>query len=437
MILHIAALYTLSLLLQLAPLYMIVQKRQLQKYFVFFIAGSGFLLLNLIGSISSNITAYRLLPFHYANLAIAASFAVTYALMSRLDVKRPFVPLRERFALSQASDLSMKRYTGILALLSVASLVLFSAQGVLPLVFRFDLFGDWEALVQERIKIVQHPDFYWYSLGIFEIPLFLTVLSAIMVQLSRLGSGEAASVPWSRTYRIVASCSLILSIIYLNKQYLMYLLLALLLCHLVQANRLFSKKTGLFAAASFALLLFLYRLYAGSVSLWSIFKIIFHRIFEVYAWAGAVAFDLYPAHFPFLRGTSIVNPHGIFPYKQVIVSEILYPYIYIYPHGFEEIGFGNAPLPAIYENYVNFGWWGIAVGIVMVSAVLGGLTLMSWSRDLFWFVMSLFLTIKTLLLWQAPFWFGLIEPTLAVLVSFLVAIKLIVGRWPSTQRRTG
>lgn len=425
LILLITIVYILSILLQTAPLCKIILDRQLQKYFVYVTASTGFLFLNLIGSISTNVTAYKPIQLHFANLVISASFAVVYVILSRMKTKYLFVPLQERFTTSLPARHTLRLYLKGLALCSVASLILFSIQGALPLIFRFDLFGDWTLLVKERIRIVQHPGFYWFALGIFEIPLFLSIFCAVLFSIQRVYFAEAFIGNWKRYFILVATCSLLFSTIYLNKQYLMYLLVAIVLCHMIVANRLTVGKIALFSGVSMVLLLLLYRLYTGAVAVGSIVQIIFHRIFEVYAWAGAVAFDLYPDRFPYLMGTSIVNPRGIFPYKQVIVGDLIYPYIY------EDIGFGNAPLPALYENYVNFGWWGILSGIVLIGIVIIALTYLSWTKDLFLFVTSIFLTVKTMLLWQAPFWFGLIEPTLAFLLCFLFALKFIVFRYGS------
>lgn len=430
---HIFVLYIASVLLQVLPLYHIVRTRKLQQYIVFAIASSGFLFLNLIGTISVQVTRYQLIGFHYANLVIAISFAVTYWILLNLKRSFAYLPLQQRFQTAKVDTHSFRNLFLLLLAFHFASLLVFSAMGAQPLVFRFDLFGDWPALVQERIHIVQHPAFYWFSLGIFETPLFLTLLCTVLWLMERnsLLPAKTSSLPWKRYAIVVIVYSLLLSIIYLNKQYLIYLLAALVLTHIVMSNRLSPVRLSFFSAVSLLSLFILYKIYAGSVTLWSIAQIIAHRIFEVYAWAGAVAFHLYPQQMPFLHGTSIVNPRGIFPYRQVIVADLIYPYIY------GDIGYGNAPLPAIYENYVNFGWWGIASGIVIVSTAIIALTLLSWTKDLFLFVVSLFLTIKTLLLWQAPFWFGFIEPTLATMIVFLLVLKIIVFRyWPSRSQRS-
>lgn|GEM_PF-2988772 len=420
---HIYIVYASSVLLQLIPLLHLIAQRHIQQYVVFAAASSGFLFLNLAGSVSGSVTQYQSLPFHYANLAIAGGFAATYLILRKMSAAASYIPLSDRFAAGADSPRRYHRYLLALMVVHLAALAVFTWLGALPLVFRFDLFGDWSALVQERIRIVQHPGFYWFALAIFEIPLFATLLCVLLWPLAS-GPRQLRLVRSSRPryYPYLVAYSLLLSMIYLNKQYLMYLLAALLLAYIVRSNRVPLRQLIFVAITALVLLFGLYKLYAGSVTIGSILQIIGHRIVEVYPWAGAVAFDLFPAEMDFLKGTSIVNPRGIFPYTQVIVGDLLYPYIYA------DIGYGNAPLPAIYENYVNFGWWGIAAGIVLVCLIIVALTRLSWSRSFFMFALSLLLTVKTLLLWQAPFWFGMVEPTLAALVCGLLLLRLLTHR---------
>lgn len=402
-------------------MYRLARSGWLQKYFVYVFASCGFLFLNLLGSLSPNVTAYRAFELHYANLATACSFAFTYFWMLRLKPAVAYTSLRERFLTNGLPrSRSHLLYMLVLAGAGVAAIVLFSMQGAEPLILRFEYFGKWDLLVWERIRIVQHPGFYWFSLGIFEIPLFLVLMAMTIRYIIRSGPHNELKRVWDRLFAAVLVYSFLLALIYLNKLYLVFLLAALLLVYLLFERQISWKKTAFGFSLALAVLFVLYRIYAGAVSGLGIIQIIFHRVLEVYAWGGAVAFDLFPRTFDFLHGTSIVNPNGLFPYKQVIVADLIYGYIY------DNRAYGNVPLPAVYENYVNFGWWGIAASLLIIPAAIIALTRLSWTSNLFLFVLALFLTLKTSLLWQSPLWFGLFDITLIFLVIGLALLKLVL-----------
>ncbi|MDO3412026.1 hypothetical protein QWJ34_19850 [Saccharibacillus sp. CPCC 101409] len=423
----IVILYIITAALVAAPLLLILKRREFQQYFVYFIAASGFLFLNVIGSVSRNVTAYGKLSFYIANLAIACAFAAFYPVIRHAASTRQWQTFERRFSAIDLNTSWIRTYVRLLGTIAAVSLLLFFIFGALPLIFRFDLFGDWGLLIQARTAVVSLPGFYWISLGLFEIPLFLTIVLGMMRLLDR-DRQSAESLYWRKFYRIVVFCSLLGSILYLNKQYLMYLLAAVLLVRTIADNRLSLKRLFSLAAAAFGSLFFLYWIYLGQAAVKFIAQTVFHRLFEVYAWGGAVAFWLFPEYISFLHGTSFVNPDHLFPYRQIRVDLLIYPFIY------KDQG-GNAPLAAIYENYVNFGWWGICIGIVLMLLAIWIITLLSWSPEPFYAWMAVYLSIKTLLLWQAPFWFGLFDPTLCVFLICLFIGKWIVSRENHVSRR--
>ena len=124
----------------------------------------------------------------------------------------------------------------------------------------------------------------------------------------------------------------------------------------------------------------------------------------------------------------MINVFGAFNYEQVNLSELIYPYIYG-----ELGGIGSAPLPAVFESYANFGWLGVLLSFVVIALLAITITRLSWSRRPIPFALSVFISIKMITIWVAPFWFGILEPTIVFLVAFLF-LSYLVMRYLQVQK---
>jgi hypothetical protein len=146
---------------------------------------------------------------------------------------------------------------------------------------------------------------------------------------------------------------------------------------------------------------------------------VLHRVVEVYPWAAATTMYLFPERQPFLHGASMINLFGMFHYQQVDLASLIYPYIY------NDVT-GGAPVPAAFESWANFGWLGALLTIAIICVLAVVVTLLSWTRSPFAFSISVYLTLKSLLLWQAALWFGMLEPTVLVLIAVSSACFWVV-----------
>ena len=415
------AIYVASMVLAIIPLTHILARKRFQKYFVYFVASSGFLLLNLVGSISPNILDnYPSIEFH---LILLANSAFLFLLYLSLPLLAGAASRRAVGAnLIQSDKLSgrlYRHYIFALALLCICVVVIFSVVVAPPILFRFDLFGNWTALIEQRTELVlgSHK-FHWFAIAFFDIPLFLVVLTSVMRFSYRMDTGNARVNKWRTQFWMVIPVSMLLSVSFLHKTFLIYIIAALALISFIMRNSLPVKSLLKYSVVTMVPLFLLYFVYMGFAFESSLFgyigEMIFHRMFEVYPWGGAIAIDLFPEKIPFLYGRSITNISGVFNYEQVNLADLIYPYIYG-----ELGGIGSSPLPAIFESYANFGWLGILLSFAIIGLVVLTVTKLSWSRKPVTFALSVFLTIKIITIWQAPFWFGILEPTTILLVPFL------------------
>ncbi|MDO3412016.1 hypothetical protein QWJ34_19800 [Saccharibacillus sp. CPCC 101409] len=411
------ALYTLSLLLTLIPLLLILLTKTIRLYFVYFIAVSGFLFLNLIGSLSSRIEPK--MPEYYAVYFFVSIIFFLFFLIL-VQIRRRFV--KRTLSTEKASNTEFpgfRIYVIILFTIACISVLLCSLLLSPPLLLRFDLYGQWNVLVDERVSIVLSPKFHWYALGMFEVPLFLVVLAfSAYAGRKRL----QLNIPPRFRHGIfsIVAASILFSLLLLNKQYVMYLFASLVFIVAIYSKRLPLVRIAIAVFGSFVLLMLLYIVYMGVDSLPYLSGIIIHRIFEVYPLAAAIMFRIFPAQHPFLDGTSVVNLFGLFPYTPVSVADMIYPYIY------GNTGYGSAPLPALFENYANWGWAGIVWGTAIICGVILAGTLLSWTSNFFHFSVAVYIGVKTILFWQAPFWFGTLEPTLIFMIAMLYVLYFFI-----------
>lgn len=420
MIFLILPLYVLSMAITLYPIAEILAQGEFQRYFAYFVAASSFLVLNLAGTISPNVRAAAPSSAYYLVFLITAvSLLVTYYAL-KVQSRKRFRPLQARFgAKLEELHLLYQSYAVMVLVFSVLGVGLFWATVTPPLFFRLSLFGHWGALVGDRISVVLSRPFHWYALALIEAPLFLSIVVIVIQGLAR-NQHSVLGGRWKAAALVVLPYAAITSVYVLSKQYLMYLLAAVLLADFIVRERVSVKKALLGSAIGLIGLIALYSVYTGFYMsknyIRSVLRMTAHRISEVYPWAAAISFQIFPRQSGFLKGRSIPNFLHVFHYKEISVANMIYPRIYHH-------GVGSAPLPAAFESYANFGWPGILLTIAIVMAAIYVISRMSWSDKPFVFFLSVYLSLKIILAWQAPLWYGLLDPTIAV---FIVVLWLIL-----------
>jgi hypothetical protein len=412
--LPIYAVYVASVALCALPLVHILLRGKLKTYFVFFVFDAGFLGLNLLGSISHNIrTNVATNRFHLLLLACALGMFATYVLLLVFASSYQTGSRRVLLMVPDAREGAvLRRYVRAVFAAVCALSLLFYVVFAPPVILRVDLFGQWGALIQERWKVVYGvSSFNWFSIVFFEVPALIAMMVAALAHLYRAEGDEEEAQSWGRMQRVILPVAMFLSISFLHIIVLVYLFAALGMVALFFRGRI---PVGVIARYSLPAAVGVFLLYSvkrgfslSGEAIADIGGIVVHRTVEVYAWAGATIVWLFPDRQPYLEGASFINVFGAFRFEQVDLASMVYPYIY------NDIT-GGAPVPAVFETYANFGWPGAAVTIFIICLLTVGVTILSWSQDIFLFCMSLFLTLKSLLLWQSALWFGMLEPSLIV-----------------------
>lgn len=410
----IGTLYVTSVMLVLCPLVHILLRRGLSRYFVYFVATSSFLALNLLGSVLPRVLGPEpALDLHLAHSAIALALFLLYFAVDMLAPRGGAVAVALRLGGSARQHRrTLGFYVGFLFFAGLSGTLAFYLTQSSPLLFQFEIFGRWGALISRRMAIQLSRPFHWYGLAMFDIPLFIVILLNVLKRTPAPGQAK-----WRLVFWPVVALSLMASVLLLHKQHVLYLLASLPLVLMVFRNRLPVRLLTAFAVGGAAVGALLYFAFTGTRRIEEIPRLLPHRIFEVLPWGSAVAFELFPAGVPFLEGSSFINPLEVFEFEQVNTATLIHPRVY---SAGRSPSWASVPLPAIIEMYVNYGWPGIGLGIVVAVGFIFVATLLSWSRDVWTFALSIYLAMKTLLLWQHPFWFGALEPTLIVLLVLLV-----------------
>jgi hypothetical protein len=422
----------LALLFSVGPLVHILARHKFQTYSVYFVSVMGFLAFNVVGSLSRNILGRIDTPEFYllllvTSLALSGLYPVLIGLAARRTEQgglRPLAPV------APAMAAGYRRYLWLLLAASLAGAALVFVAVAPPLILRFDLYGNTGELMIQRTHIVLESGLFgWMSIFLFEIPAFLVALLALLRGLAWARNDPQAATGLTRLLLVALPISALLSVSYFHVTMLVNLVVELALVSVYVRGRIPMRLVARYAVPGTVLVVLMYVGKQGTKltgdSLRDLGALLAHRVFEVYAWGGATVTYLFPAQLDFLRGRSFINYFGLFDFEQVNVSTLVYPYIYGYTNG-------SSPVPAVYEGYANFGWAG-ALGVLAVMLVLiGGVSLLSWSNRPFDQALSIYLTVKTLLLWQVALWFGMLDLIMLVAVGMIwVGYRMVV---PHTVR---
>jgi hypothetical protein len=399
------------------PLVALWRRGRLNSQFPWVFGACAFLVLNGPGAFSANVLdGFHSPTFYFLMLATSISLAVAFVLCDRLGVAYDKnVQILGMARVAQSEDTSLRISLILLWLFSLLSVFVFAVAISPPLLFRFDLYGDWEELIATRIAIVKTANFDWFALGFFDLPLFALILSATMAHVTSQAATPAARF-W-RLARVVAlTYATLTSIMFLHRHYVVYVLMAAFLVS-VWARGLSVGRAMFFLIIAVSTIFALYAAYGGTEVVNTLANTMWHRAFEVYPWTAAEVTDVFTREQDFLYGRSIINVFDAFPYEQIDLAAQMYPRIY----GNLGIGaaLGSTPVPAVFESFANFGWTGSVVTLAVLIAAIAGVHVL-WRHDSPWIVaLSVFLTVKLALFWQGPLWFGFLEPSLLVLVAAL------------------
>jgi hypothetical protein len=405
------------------------QRARIASMFPFVVVTGSFLVLNVVGSFSDNISAFAADRYYWMLFSEGMTVVVAYGLcLKLLPIRHTAQLLAESAERAASQTTGLRLLIGSLLGLSIVALLVAALTVGKPLVLDSAVFGNLSLLVARRTEIVFGSGiFQWLSIGLYELPLLCVILTFYLVALNGV-CRPALPRPFgllAATTLVVASA---LALSFLHKMPLAYVLAGAACGILVGRGSVGRRVLIGVPVAGFILMATLYGLFEGwllSSRGWDLLtKVLWHRIFEAYAWTGALAASIFPEHANFLDGRSVLNPGGMFQVDQFDLSRYLYPFIY----GAAE---GSAPAPSAMEMYANFGWTGFVVSLLIIGGALVALCRLFVSACPVNRSIGIYLSLKLSLVWQAAFWFGALEPTLVIamgLVQLLWVVSANSGR---------
>lgn len=477
--------YFLSIILIITPLVYILATQQFRTYFVYFTSAGSFLVINLLGSISPNITQkYNSLGYYLVFLLTAMSFHILFWILRSLSRSCTNQSLACRLGPSfNKYNSKYTRYIFGSIIFSLFFMCMFSLTVSPPFFLRMSLLQGTNqsstimrtekistnlnaktssninaemssektsassnikapqninadtgpftqmrlgppadsSLIKERMHIVSTRAFHWFALVVFELPLFLLTFVLTAYLTIKYNEGLTKQyINWRKLLVVVTAFAVISSLWILSKEYLIYLIFTMYLVYLVFKNKVEVKKLVFLLLFSLVVLAMLYAVYCRNLELnYPVLLVatLFHRIMEVYPWAGAVVYNIFPEQIPFLHGASMINLFHIFHTEPFNIGKLTYIKIY-------GMTGGSAPVPAIFESYANWGWTGAVITQVIIMLSILAISFLSWSEDIWVFSLACYLTIKIVKFWQAPLWYAMFEPTLIFFVMMMFGYYL-------------
>jgi oligosaccharide repeat unit polymerase len=228
--------------------------------------------------------------------------------------------------------------------------------------------------------------------------------------------------------------ALILSVQFLHKGPMVMLIAQLFLLHYLIKGRLSVVRIIMVIAITSLAILSAYFFYTGYINMQLVGNIL-NRVSVVYV--EILQYGLSYEYSDFLWGVTFPNPMHLFPFEPVRLGGVVFDALY---GGAGKIG--NAPMPALGEGYVNFGWLGV---IIIIGFISLWLIFLSFSYR-FALKHPLYLSIWIYLAFSTngfsrTSFFSILEPKILFLIVTLLIFLWIynvlkaVPKWINTQKK--
>ena len=413
--------YILLVVIVSKLVYFMIKTRLWHSYFLYFIFLLSFAVLNIYGSYSFIYSIYIDTPeINFSNsfiglLIITLSFYFIlpiYQTFGRSNISIKWTDLSCDLQEKKFGVLSALLLWGICTFIILAYIIL---RGNLPLFqFRSTIIDlTFSQMIDIRSK-AGFTKFHWYAIGFYYIPIFLTIYT---YTLKRLMPSKMHSI----LFYITLGMGILLSVSFLFKMFVVFLFLSIGMAEIFISFKI-QKRALLIGVICLIPLLCLYKIYYPVSSFVEISKLIIHRIFEVYSMATGISFSNFPNTIPFLEGVTINNPGNIFPYTHVNLSHLIFSILYG--------GSGGAPVPAIVEGYVNFGFSGLLVFALFIHLYIFLLHNLFYfmKKNIFNFSLYIFTAIWIIQLSMNSIFYTLLD--VSVIAPFLIIMVVRYGLVP-------
>jgi oligosaccharide repeat unit polymerase len=181
------------------------------------------------------------------------------------------------------------------------------------------------------------------------------------------------------------------------------------------------KQAFLWFSGAFIPVLFLYNIYYGSeFNTFEQLRLLIYRIFGVYSESLAATVP-YTEKFGFLNGNSLPNIKGILTHQVISISKEMHIFLFNSRRG-------NAPISALAEGYVNFGWFGFIlfalatfIAVIAIQEILR-----SMPRNLFTLSLTVIYSVLATRVSQTGLFITLLSLTYTMLFGFLFLMRAIL-----------
>ena len=174
---------------------------------------------------------------------------------------------------------------------------------------------------------------------------------------------------WKFIYSICFFYVLFISVMNLNKAPIIDLILLLFVSGIIQKKKINLKLIFWLSITVFFLLIMMYVFFMGQAdkSIFTIFKIIFHRVFV----SQIVPFYWYQdmqSSVGFLMGSSFPNPGGFLPFENIQITTKVFNHAY--PEKVATGVVGSLPTVFFADWWINFGPFGAVFSMLIVGFML-------------------------------------------------------------------
>jgi len=418
------ALYFITLFIYIAWLFYAVKTNKIKEFPIISACFLGFFVFNALGSIL--IMFPNTIPIPRENY-----FSYDYILMLNIQAIIFYTVTSIYFyiikKLSHQKKILIKtKITDSVFLYSIFGitvlllLIFFSKIGSPPLVEL--LMGNLSSrneIIDYRTQVIYSVNARFSSLVFDILPMFVSCYAFLKTVSKKRNIYD---------YIIIASCILI-STLPGGKGSILNIAIALFFAYLISQGESFYAPRKIISikwafslfSSAFIPVLLLYNVYYGSeFNIFEQLKLLLYRIIGVYS-ESLAATVTYAEEFGFINGNTLPNLKGFLTHEPIQISKEMHIFLF-------NSNRGNAPISALAEGYINFGWFGFILFAFITFLTVIGIQqiLSSMPRNLFTLSLTVIYGIMATRVAQTGLFITLLSLTYLMLFCLLFLMRAIL-----------